>query len=74
MEELYTQCLLTNTKTLYSQIAWIQSSIAKKNKVITLKDEEGYFLVEETYPPQLDWKTLNERGQDYKRTRNASDI
>jgi hypothetical protein len=70
--DLYAQCRLSQNGS--TQVAWIQKKLAAKGKTISLKDVDGLWLVEEVFEPTLPWEVINERSQDYKRTREASDI
>jgi len=73
----YKQCTLRNTKTDAKHVAWIESDLAIKGNTASFKDEpdDDVFVVEEVRSDVTKtWSELNERGQDYKRTRNASDI
>lgn len=76
-DTLYKQCTLRNKKTDAKHVAWIEADIAFEGTTVSFKDEpiNDFFIVDEirshiTKP----WSELNERGQDYKRTRSASDI
>jgi hypothetical protein len=71
----YKQCTLQKGKE--NQVTWIPESFAKKGKYLELKNsqknwENGWLIV--AVGNTLDEQTLNERSQDYKRTRQASDI
>jgi hypothetical protein len=71
------QCHLTKGDT--NDIAWIEAKLAVQGKVVKIKQEDGTWdegwIVSEAFPNVvLDSKVVNERSQDYKKTRVASDI
>lgn len=53
-------------------ISWIPEKFAKVGKFLKLKGEDGWEVVD-VFTRKCA-KEVNERGQDYKRTRLASDI
>lgn len=69
--ELYQQVKLVRDDG-WSEVAWIQQKLAILGQ--SVKFDEEVFRVEDVYPGALPWSVVNERGQDYKKTRNASDI
>lgn len=74
MTQAYVQCRLRNKETQGRHVAWIEESLANKGNTVSFKDEDGFFEVYEVYPGTRKWETINERSQDYKHTRKASDI
>jgi hypothetical protein len=72
---MHIQCKLRRGNTV--QTTWIPSKIAVVGNIVNLKEADGSWddgwEVLETYTG-LEWAVLNERSQDYKRTRKASDI
>lgn len=70
-DELYLQTKLVREDG-WSEVAWIQKKLAIKGQSVKFDDE--VFRVDEVYPGALPWSVVNERGQDYKKTRSASDI
>jgi len=72
----HTQCKLQKDNEFYT--AWIPSKIAKIGNVVSLKeDKSGEWLdnwtIKEVFTT-LPSETVQERSQDYKKTRKASDI
>jgi hypothetical protein len=59
-------------------VSWIDANHAVVDKFVTLKlddDTETPFMrIDEVYEPKMPAEVVNERSQDYKRTRKASDI
>ena len=60
------------------QTAWIPKTFAKIGKYVKLRDdkdvwEDGWMVVE-VGNVSASWDVVNERGQDYKKQRQASDI
>ena len=56
---------------------WIPSKFAVKNKKLYIDDPNGgreFWVVEEVYGKPVPYEEVNDRSQDYKRTREASDI
>lgn len=70
---LMTQCTLGlgNAR----QVAWIDSSAAVVGKRVELKETgEIWDVVQVANNVHLPYHVVNDRSQDYKRTRKASDI
>ena len=71
----HTQCNLHRGDERYT--AWVPSNIAIKGRTVKLKNEDGTWdenwIVNEVFTT-LPSKIVNERSQDYKKTRKASDI
>lgn len=70
------QCQLSygwTTKTF-----WIPSKFAIQGKLLLIDDDmtgrQEEWTVDEVYCPELPYSYINERSQDYKKTREASDI
>ena len=70
------QCLLEigwTTKTV-----WLPSKFAVQGKRLIIDDDitgnKEEWIVYEVYNPELPYSYVNERSQDHKRTRKASDI
>lgn len=70
------QCQLSygwTTKTF-----WIPSKFAIKGKSLLIDDDmtgiQEEWIVDEVYGPELPYSYVNDRSQDHKRTRKASDI
>jgi hypothetical protein len=63
---------------LTTKVSWLPSKFAIKGKVILIDDavtgDQDTWTVDEVYGPELPYSYVNERSQDYKRTRRASDI
>jgi hypothetical protein len=73
MSNLYVQCKLSRNGSF--DVSWIQKHLAVVGNVVEFKGEDGLWEVVEAYTNVvLPWEELNERGQDYKKTREASDI
>jgi len=75
----YLQCEITKVKDKTSQITWLPEIYAKQGAYIKLQTEDGIWdngwLVTCVYRKiDFDEKELNERSQDYKKQRKASDI
>lgn len=71
----YKQCLLK--KKSRPLIAWLPEQFAKHKKVLELKNDDQWengWKVEVVYKIRLSEEQLRERSQDYKHTREASDI
>lgn len=72
----YLQCTLVRNEV--HQVSWIPKEIAIKDAVIDLKEDDGSFdrgwTVTTVGTVQRDYAEVNDRGQDYKRTRGASDV
>jgi hypothetical protein len=70
------QCSLFKTKgeTVTKLVAWLPESDVKVNKTIKLKDEDGWWCVETVGDLRVPYSKINERSQDYKHQRSASDI
>jgi len=65
------QCLLNRNG--LRTVSWIPEKFAIVGKFLKLKEENGW-QVEEVYDPAMAYEDVNERSQDYKKTRIASDI
>jgi len=69
------QCYLRNGS--IHKTAWIPSAFAKIDKKIIIDDPTGgkeTWLVEKVYGGPVSYDEVNERSQDFKNTRKASDI
>lgn len=69
------QCRLVNGS--MHKTAWIPTKFAVKDKKIEIDDPNGgreYWVVEDVYGAPVPYYEVNERSQDYKHTREASDI
>ena len=69
------QCLLVNGS--MHKTVWIPSKFAVKNKKLYIDDPNGgreFWVVEEVFNRIVSYSEVNERSQDYKHTREASDI
>ena len=69
------QCYLVNGS--MHQTVWLPSIFAVKGKTVAIVDDHGgevNWKVEEVYGRPVAYKEVNERSQDYKRTRKESDI
>lgn len=59
-------------------VSWIDASEAIVGNSVTLKLDDGtespFMRIDEVYDPKMPADAVNERSQDYKRTRRASDI
>lgn len=71
------QCKLIKNNTV--QQAWIDKRYAVKDKYVKIKQadgtwDDGWLVIEAFDNVQVDSKIVNERSQDYKKTRQASDI
>jgi len=55
------------------QTAWIPAKFSILGKVVKLKEEDGWKIIAVGYCLQMS-DYVDDRGQDYKRTRKASDI
>jgi len=53
--DLYVQCRLRNTVTKGIHEAWIKEELAIKDKIVSFKDEDGFFEVFEVYPSKAKW-------------------
>jgi hypothetical protein len=79
MKNGYTQCHLTkpNETGLIHYHAYLPSDISVEGRVVKFKEDDGTWqegwTVLKTYTEQ-EWKVVQERSQDYKKTRRASDI
>lgn len=72
-QQMYIQCKLV--KGLSTHVAWIRKELAIEGQSATFKDEDGVWRITEAYSNvELPWEEINERGQDFKHTREASDI
>lgn len=72
----YKQCvLIQETPTgVLTQTAWIPSELAVVNKKVILKNDPKFWMVAFVGNKEVEWCEVNERGQDYKKQRKASDI
>ena len=64
---------------VYFQTSWIPEQYARVGNSVKLKNEngeweDGWFIYFADTDHKMESKYVNERGQDYKRTRKASDI
>lgn len=71
------QCKLIKNNAV--QQAWIDKRYAVKDKYVKIKQDDGtwddgWLVLESFDNVQVDSKIVNERSQDYKKTRQASDI
>jgi len=66
----YCQCQLKkgNVKTT----SWLPEEYSKTGKFLMLKHDDGWEVISVGQP--VDYREVNDRSQDYKRTRIASDI
>lgn len=81
---MYKQARLTKNKKLEDgtpyhiiNTAFIPSEFAKVGKIVKIKKGEKWddgWKVTDVYETEFDEDYVNERSQDYKRTRKASDI
>lgn len=77
-EKFHVQCKLSRTDgpDLIYRTVYIPEKYAIRGKMIAIDENPEYtqaWLIEETYGRMLS-SEVNERGQDYKRTRKASDV
>lgn len=74
-DNLYTQVKLID-EAGNTEIAWVPSDIAILEKWVSFPKEgsDVRYRVADVYPGSLRWGQVNERGQDYKKTREASDV
>ena len=75
MEYMCQQCKLVNGS--MHKTTWIPSKFAVKGKSVVIDDPNGpreQWMIEEVFNTILPYSEVNERSQDYKRTREASDI
>jgi hypothetical protein len=70
--EMMTQCLMTN-EVGFRYVAYIPSKFAEVGKIIDIDDVAEGLTVEAVYH-SMPYHVVNERSQDYKKTRQASDI
>ncbi len=71
----YRQCLLQKSNLF--KTTWIPEKYAKLNKYLELQEDNSWdngWQVIAISKVRLDEKNLIERSQDYKKTREASDI
>ncbi len=75
-DQLYKQCTLKDKATNGLHVAWIKNELAVVGSTVSFKDEDGNFFIVEKINGEttLPWSEINDRSQDYKRTREASDI
>lgn len=78
-ETMYKQCELTRQipAGLVREVAWIPSRYAIAGKSLQIKNGQQWednWRVENVTEPELPGSLLNERSQDYKNQREASDI
>ena len=71
MIDYYRQCQVR--RGTEHQVVWLPERFARPRKWLRL-DEEDHWQVEIVYLTRLTEKELMERSQDYKKTREASDI
>lgn len=60
-----------------TKVAWIPVKFAVMDKKLIIDDPNGgreFWTVEAVYGKPISYEEVNERSQDYKRTREASDI
>ena len=69
----YVQCRLQDANDR-QQVAWIEERGAKIGHRVTLKEDDTTWEVISASPFSLPYDVVNERSQDYKRTRKASDV
>ena len=79
MDVEYKQCRLKGDSPCDSvcKTVWIPSIHAKVGKPLIIDDPisgSERWVVEEVYSKELPYEYINERSQDYKKTREASDI
>lgn len=72
MKNMMTQCLMTNDRG-FRYVAYIPSSFAERGRIIDIDDVADGLTVSEVYH-SMPYHVVNERSQDYKKTRQASDI
>ena len=75
MEYTCQQCELVNGS--MRKTAWIPSKFAIEKQKIYIDDPHGakeFWIVERVYGAPRPYSEVNERSQDYKHTREASDI
>jgi hypothetical protein len=68
-----TQCRMQRVKDGAIQTAWIPSKFAFAHNIVKLDEDGETWRIQETWNTMPSDKVL-ERSQDYKRTREASDI
>jgi len=66
----YVQCTMRRGNTEHT--AWIPEKFAKVGKYIRIKEVDGWKVIRAG--GKMDKKYVNDRSQDYKNTRKASDI
>ena len=73
--ETHTQCSLT--KGALEMVSWIPTEVARVGNLVRLKDTDGVWTegwrVRKTYAT-METAECRDRSQDYKRTREASDV
>lgn len=79
MDVEYKQCRLKSEGPigLAHKTVWIPSVHAKAGKSLIIDDPVSgseRWVVEEVYSKELPYEYINERSQDYKKTRKASDV
>lgn len=72
MKKTMAQCTLKQGNS--TTVAWLDVDKIKIGSIVTLKNEPGRWTVSEISEVRLSAEYVNERSQDYKRTRSASDI
>ena len=75
MEYTCQQCELVNGS--MRKISWIPSKFAVNNKKLYIDDPNGgreFWIVERVFNRIMSYSEVNERSQDYKHTREASEI
>lgn len=74
-KDMYRQCHLIRGNE--HQTSWIPSEIANVNQTVKLKEDDGTWdegwQVTAVFN-ELPYEVVRERGQDYKKTRKASDV
>lgn len=75
MNVRYRQCIMTKSsgQSILQVTSWIPEQFAKIGKYLKLKDDDGWKVIS-VGSVVYDEQTVNERSQDYKKTRLASDI
>jgi len=66
----YVQCIME--KGNLQQTSWVPEKFAKMDKFLRLKDDDGWKVI--SVGAKSEKKYVEDRSQDYKKTRKASDI
>jgi len=66
----YCQCKLRKGSNVTT--SWLPEEFAKKGKILMLEHDDGWEVIEAGM--SMDYKEVNDRSQDYKKQRKASDI